>query len=63
MLKITAEQVRVPADVPSGARELWLNARHTAFGFYTALGWKFSGPLFESELTGIPHSEMRKQVG
>jgi predicted GNAT family N-acyltransferase len=46
-----------------GARELWLNARHTAFGFYAALGWEFSGPLFESELTGIPHREMRKQVG
>ena len=45
------------------ARELWLNARHTAFGFYEALGWEFSGPLFESGLTGIPHREMRKQVG
>ena len=51
------------AAAEQGARELWLNARHTAFGFYEALGWEFSGPLFESELTGIPHREMRKQVG
>ena len=45
-----------------GARVLWLNARHTAFGFYEANGWTFSGPLFESELTGIPHREMRKRL-
>jgi predicted GNAT family N-acyltransferase len=46
-----------------GADELWLNARHTAFGFYEALGWRFSGESFVSELTGIPHREMRKRVG
>jgi len=45
-----------------GAVELWLNARYTAFGFYEALGWWFSGPVFESELTGIPHREMRKSL-
>jgi predicted GNAT family N-acyltransferase len=45
-----------------GARELWLNARHTAFGFYEALGWKFTGEPFVSELTGIPHREMRKRL-
>jgi predicted GNAT family N-acyltransferase len=45
------------------AHELWLNARHTAFGFYEALGWEFAGEPFISELTGIPHREMRKHLG
>ena len=45
-----------------GADALWLNARHTAFGFYEALGWEFAGEPFISGLTGIPHREMRKQL-
>jgi predicted GNAT family N-acyltransferase len=44
------------------ARELWLHARCSAFGFYEALGWKFAGEPFTSELTGVPHREMRKRV-
>ena len=32
---------RIAAE--ESARELWLNARHTAFGFYEALGWQFVG--------------------
>jgi len=51
---------RVAAE--QDAVELWLNARHTAFGFYEALGWEFCGEPFVSELTGIPHREMRKRV-
>ena len=45
------------------ALELWLNARHTAYGFYGSLGWEFASEEFISELTGIPHREMRKQLG
>ncbi|MDR3686907.1 MAG: GNAT family N-acetyltransferase [Coriobacteriia bacterium] len=52
---------RIAAE--EGASELWLNARHTAFGFYEALGWEFSSEPFISELTGIPHREMRKRLG
>lgn len=43
-----------------GAQELWLNARHTAFGFYHRVGFEFDGPVFISELTRIPHRRMRK---
>jgi len=49
--------------IEEGAAELWLNARHTAFGFYEALGWEFAGNPFISELTGIPHREMSKRLG
>jgi predicted GNAT family N-acyltransferase len=52
---------RVAAE--QGASELWLNARHSAFGFYEALGWRFDGEAFDSELTGIPHRPMRKRLG
>lgn len=45
-----------------GAREVWLNARESAFGFYERLGYEFDGEVFVSELTGIPHRRMRKAV-
>jgi predicted GNAT family N-acyltransferase len=45
-----------------GARELWLNARHSAYGFYETVGWRFVGEEFVSELTGVPHRPMRKSV-
>jgi predicted GNAT family N-acyltransferase len=45
-----------------GATEVWLNARDTAFAFYERLGYTFSGDTFVSELTGIPHREMRKRL-
>ena len=45
-----------------GACELWLNARHSAYGFYEAVGWCFVGEEFVSELTGVPHRPMRKSV-
>jgi len=52
---------RVAAE--EGALELWLHARHTAFGFYEALNWEFVGEPFVSELTGVLHREMRKRLG
>jgi predicted GNAT family N-acyltransferase len=44
------------------ASELWLNARHTAYCFYEALGWEFASDEFISELTGVPHRRMRKRL-
>lgn len=52
---------RVAAE--QGARELWLNARAVAYGFYEALGWQFASEEFASELTRVPHREMRKRLG
>jgi GNAT superfamily N-acetyltransferase len=46
-----------------GASELWLHARETAYGFYEALGFVAEGHGFVSDLTGIPHTTMRKHVG
>ncbi|MDO9173156.1 MAG: GNAT family N-acetyltransferase [Actinomycetota bacterium] len=51
---------RIAAE--QSARELWLNARESAYGFYSALGWEFSGETLVSELTGVPHREMRKRL-
>jgi len=45
-----------------GACELWLNSRSTAYGFYERLGYVREGTEFESELTGIMHTTMRKQL-
>jgi len=45
-----------------GASELWLNSRFTAYGFYERLGFAREGQEFESELTGIMHTTMRKQL-
>lgn len=46
-----------------GARELWLNSRSSAYGFYERLGFVREGDEFESELTGIMHTTMRKRLG
>ncbi len=46
-----------------GASEVWLNARDTAFAFYERRGYEFTSDVFVSELTGIPHRAMRKDVG
>lgn len=45
-----------------GAKELWLNSRSSAYGFYERLGFRKEGMEFESELTGILHTTMRKQL-
>lgn len=58
---LMTEIERIAAE--QGADELWLNARHTAYGFYRALGWEFDGPEFVSELTGIPHRRMFRRLG
>jgi len=44
----------------AGFVEVWLNARDSAFEFYERLGYEYTGELFTSELTGIPHRRMRK---
>jgi len=45
-----------------GAQELWLNSRSSAYGFYERLGFVREGEEFESELTGIMHTTMRKRI-
>lgn len=45
-----------------GAHELWLNSRSSAYGFYERLGFVREGEEFESELTGIIHTTMRKRL-
>jgi len=45
-----------------GAGELWLNSRSSAYGFYERLGFVREGEEFESELTGIMHTTMRKSL-
>jgi len=46
----------------AGACEVWLHARDTAFRFYERLGYEYSSELFVSELTGIPHRTMRRDI-
>ena len=48
--------------VTEGATEVWLNSRHSAYGFYERLGFVPEGAEFDSELTGIRHRLMRKRV-
>jgi predicted GNAT family N-acyltransferase len=48
--------------VSEGACATWLNSRDTAFGFYAALGYVFTGDEFVSEVTGIPHRAARKRL-
>lgn len=48
--------------VEQGACELWLNSRSSAYGFYERLGFDRDGEEFESELTGIMHTTMRKPL-
>lgn len=48
--------------IEEGASELWLNSRSTAYGFYERLGYSREGEEFESELTGIMHTTMRKRL-
>ena len=45
-----------------GATEVWLNSRHSAYGFYERLGYLAEGDEYDSELTGIRHRLMRKQL-
>ena len=59
--QLMCEIERIASD--QGACELWLHARHTAFGFYESLGWTFVGDEFTSELTGVVHRTMRKRIG
>ena len=54
------EAERVAAE--QGAVELWLNARDTAYRFYERLSFVAEGDEFINELTGIPHSLMRKPL-
>ena len=41
-------------------RSFFLNARHTAIGFYTGLGYVITGDPFTE--VGIPHRRMEKQI-
>jgi len=46
-----------------GASVVWLNARDTAYAFYERLGYEYDGGPFASELTGIVHRRMSKELG
>lgn len=46
----------------SRAESIWLNARESAYAFYEGLGYTFAGVTFESDLTGIPHRRMVKEL-
>lgn len=50
---------RAAAD---GATSLTLHAREEAIGFYERMGYKPEGTIYVSELTGIAHRTMRKQL-
>lgn len=39
----------------NGSSHIWANARVTAVGFYTRYGFVMSGPVFDTEATGLPH--------
>lgn len=54
----TLEQVAAS----QGAVSAWVNARDSAYDFYERLGYQFAGDTFTSELTGIPHRKMVKQL-
>lgn len=45
-----------------GATGVWLHARETAFAFYVRRGYEYASEVFVSELTGIPHRTMRKEL-
>lgn len=57
-LVVTIEDIAAWAGVSA----LWLNARDTAYDFYEHLGYRFDGDTFVSELTGIPHRRMVKEI-
>ena len=46
-----------------GATAIVLNARDSAWEFYEHLGYTYTGPEFVSELTGIVHRPMRRELG
>lgn len=56
---VTTLEQRAAAE---GATQVWLNSRYTAYGFYERLGFIAIGAEFDSELTGIRHRLMRKQL-
>lgn len=50
------------AAADQAAPAVWLNARDTAYGFYEREGYRFAGETFVSDLTGIPHRRMEKDL-
>lgn len=50
------------AAVFQQATSIQLNARECAYDFYLRLGYDFDGDTFISELTGIPHRRMVKDL-
>lgn len=46
----------------AGADAVILNARDTAWAFYERMGYGFTGGVFTSELTGIAHRPMRRDL-
>lgn len=57
---VEAAERRAATD---GTREIWLNARDSAYPFYASLGYGFDGEEFVSQLTRIPHRLMRREIG
>jgi GNAT superfamily N-acetyltransferase len=46
-----------------GAVVIWAHARDTALGFYTAMGFRPSGPGFIHEETALPHTTVVMDLG
>lgn len=46
-----------------GIALLTLNARTTAEGFYTRIGWRTVSDVFPFGRTGVPHVRMEKRIG
>jgi predicted GNAT family N-acyltransferase len=46
-----------------GLTLLSLNARTTAQGFYSRIGWRTVSDVFPFGRTGVPHVRMEKRIG
>jgi len=46
-----------------GIALLTLNARTTAEGFYTRIGWRTVSDVFPFGRAGVPHVRMEKRIG
>lgn len=52
-------QVLVSQALEHGARDIWLNARVPALGFYERLGFEAASDVFATGKTGLPHRRMQ----
>ncbi len=57
---VATDLIKSLADIArrEGIRTLWVNARFTATGFYTRLGFEPKGELIAEENSSVPHRRM-----